>query len=241
MRLFYLFLHKKINYMKKKFNPIRFIAIFCIVIGLMYIYKNSGLNDFFTKENIELYLKPFGIWIPFIYIFIFIFAMLFYVPASVFLIAIGSILDPVLGAIAGLIGCYLSSFILFLIARKLDPKKIEKKLGNSWSKFNKKIQEDGFFYIALIRSTSVFPFSLIGYASGITNIKVKDYIKGTIIGCIPQIIIYCYIIPMVLSGNITYDKILTIISITALWIALFGVAYNLHRKEKINALTIKME
>lgn len=217
----------------KKKSIIRFFLMFMIVILAVYIYNQLGIKDYLTRENVELFLKPFGIWIPVIYLILFIVAMMLYVPASIFLISIGTLLGPGWGSLWGIIGCYLASFILFFMAKKINVEGIKKKLGNNWEKFNQKIEEDGFFYLTLIRSTSLFPFAVVCYGSGLTSIKLTDYIKGTIIGCIPQIIIYCYIVPMVISQSFSNDKGITIIILTFVWIIMFLIAYNLHKKDKL--------
>lgn len=221
--------------MKQGFKKIlKPVLVFSLLFILIYIYKHFGISQILTKENIALYLKPYGKLIPIVYLCVFVIAMVFYIPASIFLITIGTILPPFYGSLFGLMGCYISSIILFFIARKFNLKGIEKKFGNKWQSFNDKIKQDGFLYMTLIRSTSVFSFSMICYASGITSIKTKDYVKGTIIGVIPQIIIYCYIIPIFLTSSFSLEKILNIILFSITWIILFGVTYLIHEKNKLS-------
>lgn len=221
---------------EKRFNKkalLKFIGIFILIIALIWLYNSLGIKNYLTKESVEAFLKPFGYWIPAIYLIIFIFGMIIYIPASIFLITIGTLLGPGWGSVWGITGCYLASFLLFFIARKINLQSIKKRLGNRWDKFNEKLEEDGFFYLTLIRSTSVFPFSVICYGAGITKIKTKDFIKGTIIGCIPQIIVYCYIVPMIISQSFSNEKAVTIAVITLIWASLFAIAYGYHKKDKL--------
>ncbi len=217
----------------KKKSILRFITVFILVILAIYFYNKLGIKSYFTRENVEVFLKPFGQWIPVIYLITFIIAMIFYIPASIFLVTIGTLLGPAWGSVWGLIGCYISSIILFFMSKKINTQVIKNKLGNKWNIFNQKMEEDGFFYLSLVRSTSIFPFAVISYCSGLTSIKLTDFIKGTFIGCIPQIIVYCYIVPMVISQSFSNDKAITILLITLIWITLFLVAYSLHKKEKL--------
>lgn len=221
---------------EKIFNKkavLKFTVIFLFVLTAFYFYNSLGLKEYLTRENMQAFLKPFGYWIPVIYLLIFICGMIFYIPASVFLVTIGTLLGPGWGSIWGIIGCYLASFILFFMARKINIQGIKSKLGNKWDKFNQKLEEDGFFYLTLIRSTSVFPFSVICYGAGITSIKTKDFVKGTIIGCIPQIIVYCYIVPMIISQSFSNEKAVTIAIITLIWASLFAISYGFHKREKL--------
>jgi len=116
--------------------------------------------------------------------------------------------------------------------------KINQKIAQSginqakWELFNKKVEEDGFIYIALVRSSSLLPFSVIGYGSALTSIKTIDYIKGTLIGCLPQIILFCYIIPLSLTKDFNIKNILFCTFFILLWSTSFLIAFLKHRKKK---------
>lgn len=38
----------------------------------------------------------------------------------------------------------------------------------------------------------VFPYDPLSYASGLTKIKYRDYILGTLVGIFPEMIVYSY-------------------------------------------------
>lgn len=206
---------------------IRLPLIILAIIGIIYLYKYYNLGRFANREELEVFLKSFGAWIPFAYLLIFNTAMFFNIPASVFLIVIGIILGPLWGSIIGIIGCYLASFLLFFISRKTNfSEGIKNKMGDKWESFNSSIEEKGLWYLTIVRSTSVFPFSLICYASGITSIKTSDFIKGTIVGCLPQIVIYSCGMPMFISKNFSYSSFTILSSWAILWAILFFYIYK---------------
>ena len=167
---------------------------------------------------------------------------MFNVPASLFLITVGTVLGPVWGSVVGLIGCYVASLLLFTMAKKLKLDWVKNKFGSKWDSFNIHLEKNGFLYLAITRSLSVLPFGLICYASGITLIKPIDYIKASFIGCIPQVIIYCYTVPTFLTFNkISFDNLITIFISTLVWLTLFGLVYLTAKKQNnddnMNSLT----
>lgn len=217
-----------------KNRAIRLPLILIIILTGIYFYKYYNVSQYIEREKIEIFLKSFGMWIPPVYLLIFNTSMFFNIPASVFLIAIGIVLGPLWGSILGIIGCYMASFLLFYISRKTNiSKKIKEQMGDKWEQFNSNIEKKGFWYLTILRSTSVLPFALICYASGITSIKSKDFVKGTLIGCLPQIVVYSCGMPMFISKDFSNLSISIISSWFILWLILFLYAYQENRKNTL--------
>jgi uncharacterized membrane protein YdjX (TVP38/TMEM64 family) len=162
-------------------------------------------------------------------------------PASVFLVAIGTLLGPVWGSFWAIIACNLASLIIFLGARKIGLKTVQNKLGNNWEKFNSKMEEDGFFYVALVRSSLMLPFSVICYGAAITSIRTSDYIKASLIGTGSQILVFCYTVPMIISQNLSTKNIVILGISTIAWLLVSGLVYSLHKKQKNNLQSITAE
>ena len=54
------------------------------------------------------------------------------------------------------------------------------------------VGKEGLKIVILTRLSPVFPFNLLNYAYGITNVSLKDYVIGSL-GMIPGTIMYVYI------------------------------------------------
>lgn len=217
--------------MNKK-RIIRFLVTALVVSICIYCYRHYDLGTFLTREKMQAFLAPFGAWIPVIYLTLFTFAMMFNIPASLFLITVGTVLGPLWGSVVGLIGCYSASLLLFMMAKNLKLDWVKAKFGVKWDSFNLHLEKNGFLYLAITRSLSIFPFGLICYASGITMIKPMDYIKASFIGCMPQVIIYCYTVPTFLTTKkLSFDNLVTIFISTLVWLAFFGLVYLTTKKQ----------
>jgi uncharacterized membrane protein YdjX (TVP38/TMEM64 family) len=220
---------------------LRFILVALVITTLVYLYKSYGMSEYLNKESLLAYLEPFGNFIPVVYILVFIFAMLINIPASIFMISIGTLCGPFWGSIWAITGCYLASFILFALARKINYDKIKTKLGSRWDTFDKQIESNGFLYLTFIRSLSLFPFSVICYASGVTSIKVKDYVRATVAGCIPQIMIFCYIIPTLLTEpKLSLENLLPVLLLIGIWLTLFATFFISDKLEKNKLSVLEM-
>ena len=58
---------------------------------------------------------------------------------------------------------------------------------------NKHIKKNGFIYVLTLRLIPLFPYNILNYALGLTRVKTKHYILGTVLGMIPGIFAYVYL------------------------------------------------
>ncbi len=212
---------------------IKIFLILTAILSIIYLYNYFDISEKISQENLEIYLKKFGYWLPFAYLGIFIGAMLLNLPCSVFLITAGTIFGPLWGTFWGIIGCVIASTLIFLMARKIGYKKVKEKFGDKWATFDKRVEENGFLYITLIRAVPVFSFAMISYASAVTSIKSGDYFKGTYIGCIPLVLIYADIVPLVLTKNLSIQNISYLSIILLSWGIFFWFLYKGHKKQEL--------
>ena len=75
--------------------------------------------------------------------------------------------------------------------RTIKTKPIKKKF-KKLKAYDKKIEKNGLKIMAFFRLIPLFPFNGLNYAMGLTKIKIKDYILGTL--CIlPGTFVYTYL------------------------------------------------
>lgn len=127
------------------------------------------------------------------------------------------------------IGATIGATFSFLIARYLLGKRLQEKYGNQLSTFNKEMEKNGPRYLLTLRLIPVFPFFLINFLSGLTNVPVKTFVWTTALGIIPATVIFAYAGRQI--GTISaVSEILSarvIIALTVLAaLALFPAVYN---------------
>ncbi len=83
------------------------------------------------------------------------------------------------------IGATVGATLAFLAARFILRDWVEEKFGGKLQKFNQGFSKNALNYILFLRLVPVFPFFLINLASGLTQIPLRTYVLGTMIGIIP--------------------------------------------------------
>ncbi|MEJ5273054.1 MAG: VTT domain-containing protein [Spirochaetota bacterium] len=195
--------------MKKGYKTFLFIIFICLVILLLIVFdfeKLSNLDNIFELKEKLIQQHPLVVFLSILGLY-FLFSFLFLTIAPLSILS-GILFDKFWGAILSLIGSTITMTLSFFISRfflnslfnKLKEK--NKKLQNIMENLSSKGKQ----YILFARLFFITPYNALNLVSGISDIKTKDYIIYSILGCIPSTIFYAY------SGSILntlkdYDSI----------------------------------
>lgn len=177
-----------------KLRRIIFISFLALTISLFAALQILGYDV--NSENIRQYLNNFGIWGPLIFIIIYTFGT-FFIPATPFMVAGGILFGLKYGLLYTLISGLLSSYIIFIISRKLGKEWVEKILEHGYlrhlNEYNKRLETGAVWDIMLLRMTPIMPFNVLNILMGVSRITTQDYIIGTLLGLIPSNALTVYI------------------------------------------------
>jgi uncharacterized membrane protein YdjX (TVP38/TMEM64 family) len=128
------------------------------------------------------------------FIGLYILATVLFVPGSILTLGAGVVFGVVLGSIYVFIGATTGAILAFLIGRYLARGWVAKRIAghDKFSAIDAAIAREGFKVVFLTRLSPVFPFALLNYALGITQVSLRDYVFGCI-GMIPGTVMYVYI------------------------------------------------
>ncbi len=218
--------------MKNKSNYLKGIILISIIIILVIsiiIYRfdifNSksfvnGYSKFFKEigRDIEVFISEQKNFAPIIFLIIFSLRTLFIVfPCSIMILLGGRVFGPTLGFTLSMIAIYISATLAFLIGRFFDNKVIERVLKIEFKALDSKVEKHGFGIIFFMRISMLFPFDILNLASGMSKIKYRDFILGTLLGVIPETVSLTYLghnITNPLSIEFIISVILVLLTIT---------------------------
>ncbi|WP_228023878.1 TVP38/TMEM64 family protein [Synechocystis salina] len=163
-----------------------------LIAGLIFIVHHfqlgNALNLLLTK------IENLGWWAPLIYIAVYNLATILLIPGSLLTMKGGCLFGWWWGSIYTTIAAMIGAIIAFLIGRHLSRNWVRQKIAK-YPKFqllNVAIKKDGWKIVALTRLSPIFPFNLLNYAFGVTDVCIRDYITGSF-AMIPATIMYTYI------------------------------------------------
>lgn len=138
---------------------------------------------------------------PLAFIALYIIITVAFVPGSIVTLGAGVLFGVVRGSLLVFVGAMLGATAAFLVGRYLARGWIAGKMKNypRFQAIDDAIATEGRKILFLIRLSPAFPFNLLNYAMGLTQISLKDYVLGTT-GIIPGTIMYVYLGSLV--GNL---------------------------------------
>ncbi len=145
-------------------------------------------------QSALLWVKSLGVYSVIAFISIYNIATILLIPGSILTLGGGAIFGLVEGSIWVFVAATLGATFAFLIGRYLSRAWVVQKL-EAYPKFKSidaAVAREGFKIVLLTRLSPVFPFNLLNYAFGITQVSLKDYVLGSV-GMIPATILYVYI------------------------------------------------
>lgn len=175
-----------------KFKANLFIlTIVCIVATGLGIYFLGGID----REQLQLWLQQMGIWAPIIYISLYSLGTLLILPSTPLNLAGGAIFGAWWGTLWTTVAAVVAAVVAFAFTRSIGRELIAKKLAGRWEALDAELRQGGLFYMFAIRLLPIIPYGLVNFAAGLTSIRYKDYLTGTILGTVPGIL------PFVMMGS----------------------------------------
>lgn len=173
--------------------------LFPIITFFSLLYKptrNLILSFVSYFKNLE---KKNNIKGNVIYVFFVILVNLIFQESTIPNVTSGYIYGLKIGGLLTLIGCVLSSIVTFYIGKYilkdsiLDELKKYKWFENVYKKQDKLKTIDWFKLVYLTRTAPNYPFHIISYMWGITDVNIITYVLGTTLGTLPITFFETYI------------------------------------------------
>jgi uncharacterized membrane protein YdjX (TVP38/TMEM64 family) len=180
------------NYKPRLNKKLQFILLISLVITIITISQFINIPQILQISI--TWVENLGIWGPIVFIFFYNLATLLFIPGSLLTIKGGCLFGWFWGSIYVLIAAIIGAIIAFIIGRYLSRDWIYKLLEKhpKFKAIDQAVTQEGWKIVLLTRLSPIFPFNLLNYAFGVTNISLKDYIFGSL-GIIPGTIMYVYI------------------------------------------------
>lgn len=152
-----------------------------------------GIQPLIT--NLLDWVEHLGFWAPIAFILIYNLATIFLIPGSLLTLGAGVIFGVIWGSIYVSIGSVMGATFAFLIGRYLTRDWVARTLENyeNFKMIDQAVGAEGWKIVGLTRLSPIFPFNLLNYALGLTNVSLKDYFLASWIGMLPGTILYVYV------------------------------------------------
>jgi uncharacterized membrane protein YdjX (TVP38/TMEM64 family)/Fe-S oxidoreductase len=161
------------------------------LIAVIVLVRASGIGQYLEPEKLRALFASFGIVAPLVYIAFYTVAPALMLPGLPISMAGATVFGPVLGVVYTIIGATMGACVAFLIARYGARDWVERQLaGQRWKKLDSETAQNGWKAVAFTRLIPLFPFNLLNFAFGLTNISFLQYAAATFIFMLPGTIAF---------------------------------------------------
>jgi len=168
----------------------RLLAVLAAALGLAAIWRWTPLGDWLSLERLAqmgqmLRHQPLA---PLITLSLFTIGGLVMFPVTVLVVATAMIFGPVAGILHSLGGCLASAAAGYGCGRLLGRGTVRNLAGGSLNRVSRWLSSRGVWTIALVRNLPVAPYTVVNLVAGASNIRLRDFLLGTLVGMFPGIL-----------------------------------------------------
>jgi uncharacterized membrane protein YdjX (TVP38/TMEM64 family) len=175
---------------------LKYLAIAVFIALSVGLAKQSNLSALMQQalQQSLAWVDSQGPLAPLAFILIYNFATVLLIPGSVLTLGSGILFGPVWGAIYVLLAATLGATSAFWIGRNFARDWVSRQIAKypKFAAIDRAVAQEGFKIVTLTRLSPLFPFNLLNYAFGITQVSLRDYVFGSI-GMVPGTILYVYL------------------------------------------------
>ena len=180
--------------MERQSNSIwKWLLALLAVASLLVILYFLDVQELFQVAL--AWISDLGPWGPVFFIVLYILATVLFLPGLIPTMAAGLLFGVFQGTLLVSISSISGATIAFLIGRYLAREWVAGKIrGNQkFEAIDVAVAQEGWKIVGLTRLSPVFPFNLLNYAFGVTQVSLKDYFLASWVGMLPGTVMYVYI------------------------------------------------
>ena len=163
------------------------------IAALIAAAKYFSVQELF--RSILVGIERLGAWGPIAFVFLYILATVLFLPGSIVTLGAGVLFGVVAGSVYVSIASTVGATAAFLIGRYLARDWVVRKIkGNqTFQAIDDAVAEGGWRIVGLTRLSPIFPFNMLNYAFGLTQVSLRDYFFASWIGMMPGTVMYVYL------------------------------------------------
>ncbi len=175
--------------------PPKRLPIARVLVGVVAIIALAALG-----RQFGVFLDRFVEWVeglgalgPVAFVLGYVAATVAFIPGSVLSLAAGAVFGLGQGVIYVMIGATAGASLAFLLARSVAREAVAQRVAGNprFAAIDRAVGREGFKIVVLLRLSPVFPFNMLNYGLGLTNVRFTDYVLASI-GMLPGSLLYTY-------------------------------------------------
>lgn len=130
-----------------------------------------------------------------VYAAAYISATVLLLPGSILTLGAGFAYGPVFGTLLVSPVSVTAATLAFLLGRTVLRKRMVARMAGDtrFAAIDEAVGRSGLRLVILLRLSPVFPFNVLNYALGLTQVRLRDFVLGSFVGMLPGTFLYVYL------------------------------------------------
>ena len=169
--------------------PLKLLAAAAALVALILLARQTGQYI----PQFAAWVEELGVWGPLVFIAGYGVAVVAFIPGSLLTLAGGAIFGLLEGTVYVFVAAVLGLAGAFLVARYAARGFVERQVQDNkrFTAIDRAVGDQGLKIVFLLRLSPVFPFNLLNYALGLSQVSFRDYLFASL-GMIPGTLLYVY-------------------------------------------------
>jgi phospholipase D1/2 len=215
-------LHRAARQMWNRRTVIAAAGTAVALAGLALAWRTTSLSHYTDPGYVSSLIAQYAqsTFAPLYAVVLFVLGGLVVFPVVVLIAATAAALGPWIGALSATAGVLLSSLLLLMIGRLLGHKRLQGVLGTRALRIQNRIVGRGVVAVAMIRMVPVAPFTLVNVLAGSSQLRLSDFLIGTLLGMAPGIVTMALLGAQIadFARNASWSNVLPLAVTIVLWI-----------------------
>jgi len=172
------------------------ILVLAVVAAFVFGDPKAWLN-----QSIG-FVESLGFWGPVVFALVYVVATVLMVPGSALTLAAGTLFGVAFGTVVVSFASTAGAAAAFLVGRFLACDAIAAKIEGkpAFASLDRALAKEGWKIVGLTRLSPVFPFTLLNYAFGLTQVRFVPYVLASWIGMLPGTVLFVYMGSLARAG-----------------------------------------
>jgi uncharacterized membrane protein YdjX (TVP38/TMEM64 family) len=200
---------------------LKLAVLVAFLAAAVYYFRFTEQGREITPEYVLDSIESHGpVMARLIYVAVYIAGTVAFLPGTVLSFAGAVLFGAYEGTLYTWLGATIGATLAYLMARVLGRDFVERLFAGRFAAFDRRIRDNGFTGLLIIRLLPIFPFNAVNFGCGLTGIKLRDYVLATAIGIVPGTFVYQFLFAKFGRKILTEGLQLEYLKDPELWLAL---------------------
>ncbi|HNC99519.1 MAG TPA: TVP38/TMEM64 family protein [Myxococcota bacterium] len=160
-----------------------------LLVGVRFLNISEWLKQALA------WVSELGVWGVVAFVGLYVAAAVLLIPGSILTLGAGAVFGVAWGCVYVSVASTLGATCAFLVGRYFARAAIARRIeGNPrFSALDRAVAAEGWKIVGLARLSPIFPFTLLNYAFGLTQVRLSHYVLASWIGMMPGTVLYVYL------------------------------------------------